>query len=80
MSQPPSQPSKLPDDYEEMEFTIEDEGWNEYELKDGVRIRGRVVLQKVIRDPNNPNLFNFHPRCQLPQVIPRQAEMIVNNL
>jgi len=60
MAQPSSQPPKLPDDYEEMEFTIEDEGWNEYELKDGVRIRGRVVLQKVIRDPNNPNLFNFN--------------------
>ena len=60
MAQPPPQPPKLPDDYEEMEFTIENEEWNEYELKDGVRLKGRVILQKVIRDPNNPNLFNFN--------------------
>ena len=60
MPSPPPRPTKLPDDYEEMEFTIENEEWNEYELKDGTRIKGRVVLQKLLRDPNNPNLFNFN--------------------
>jgi len=29
----------MPIDFEEMEFTIENEEWNEYELKDGVKIR-----------------------------------------
>ncbi len=36
----------MPRDFEEMEFTIENEEWNEYELKDGVRIRGRIILTK----------------------------------
>jgi hypothetical protein len=49
----------MPRDYEEMEFSIEEERWNEYELNDGARIRGRVILQKIVRDPNNPNRFSF---------------------
>jgi len=54
-------PSKnpMPRDFEEMEFTIENEEWNEYELKDGARIRGRIILNKIIRDPYNPNKFSF---------------------
>jgi len=60
MAQTPPQSSKLPDDYEEMEYTIENEEWNEYELKDGTRIKGRVILQKMIRDPNNPDVYNFN--------------------
>ena len=59
MSRQPSEP-KLPDDFEEMEFTIEDEDWNEYELKDGARIKGRVVLQKLIRNPNSPKDYQFN--------------------
>jgi len=49
----------MPRDFEEMEFTIENEEWNEYELKDGARIRGRIILNKIIRDPYNPNVFSF---------------------
>ncbi len=49
----------MPIDFEEMEFTIENEEWNEYELKDGARIRGRIILKKIIRDPYNPNTFSF---------------------
>jgi len=49
----------MPIDFEEMEFTIENEEWNEYELKDGVKIRGRIILNKIIRDPYNPNTFSF---------------------
>ena len=54
-------PSKnpMPIDFEEMEFTIENEEWNEYELKDGARIRGRIILNRIIRDPYNPNVFSF---------------------
>jgi hypothetical protein len=54
---PPKNP--MPIDFEEMEFTIENEEWNEYELKDGARIRGRIILNKIIRDPYNPNTFSF---------------------
>ena len=42
-----------------MEFTIEEEEWNEYELGDGVTIKGRLFLGKIIRDPNDPKKMNF---------------------
>lgn len=58
MSQNPSR-SSLPPDFQEMEFTIEEEEWNEYELDDGVTIKGRLFLGKVIRDPNDPKKMNF---------------------
>ncbi|MEK0354113.1 MAG: hypothetical protein QQN58_06635, partial [Nitrosopumilus sp.] len=54
---PPKNP--MPIDFEEMEFIIENEEWNEYELKDGASIRGRIILNKIIRDPYNPNMFSF---------------------
>jgi len=49
----------LPPDYEELGFKIEGEEWNEYELDDGVKIRGRVFLGKIMRDPHNPKEMNF---------------------
>ena len=55
----PQQPPPLPHDFEEMEFKVEEEDWNEYELDDGVRIKGRIFLAKIIRDPNDPNKMNF---------------------
>jgi len=55
----PKKPSPLPNDYEEMEFKIEEEDWNEYELDDDARIKGRVFLAKISRDPNDPNKMNF---------------------
>lgn len=55
----PTTPPPLPNDYEEMEFNVEEEDWNEYELNDGVRIKGRVFLAKIIRDPNDPKRMNF---------------------
>ncbi len=61
MSQNPNLPGRpvLPDDFEELDFTIEEEHWNEYELNDGSRIKSRMILQKITADPNNPNLFDF---------------------
>jgi hypothetical protein len=59
LSQNNPQGSPLPDDFEEMEFKIVDEDWNEYELEDGVRIKGRIFLAKIMRDPNDPNKLNF---------------------
>ena len=57
MAQNPSNP--LPIDYEEMEFEIIDEDWNRYELEDGITIKGRVILGKIMRDPNDPKKMSF---------------------
>jgi len=58
MSKQPPKP--MPIDFEEVDFSIEREFWNEYELKDGVIIRGRIFLTKIIRDPYNPKEFQFN--------------------
>lgn len=49
----------LPDEFEELDFEIIDEYWNEYDLSDGVRINARTILKKVVRDPNNPTVYSF---------------------
>ncbi len=59
MSQGANGLQPMPRDFEELEFSIEDERWNEYELNDGARICARIILVKVMRDPNNPNHVNF---------------------
>jgi hypothetical protein len=51
--------SQLPPNFEQLDFTVEEEHWNEYELSDGSRIKGRVILQTVRRDPNNPSRLEF---------------------
>lgn len=56
--QPPRLP--LPDDFEEVDFEIVEEHWNEYELSDGNRIRSRLILHKLVRDPNNPTQFSVN--------------------
>lgn len=55
----PNPPLPLPSDYEEMEFKIEEEDWNVYELEDGVIVKGRILLAKIMRDPNNPAKMSF---------------------
>jgi len=50
---------QLPHDYEELDFKIEEEEWNEYELDDDVRIKGRIFLGKIMRDPNDPQKMSF---------------------
>ena len=66
MSQPPQPPPtppptrpQLPDDFEELDFVVEEEHWNEYELNDGARIKARMLLKKIMADPNNPLLLDF---------------------
>jgi hypothetical protein len=54
------QRSALPDDFEELDFDIEEESWNEYELSDNSRVRIRTILNKIMRNPNNPNEFSFN--------------------
>lgn len=50
MSQP-SQSKPMPLDFEDLDFTVQAEEWNEYELKDGATIRGRIFLSRIQRDP-----------------------------
>lgn len=51
--------SQLPPNFEQLDFMVEEEHWNEYELSDGSRIKGRVILQTVRRDPNNSTRLEF---------------------
>jgi len=53
------QRAPLPIDFEELDFEIGEEHWNEYNLPDGTRIKGRIFLTKLIRDPSNPNNINI---------------------
>jgi len=60
MSQnPPNVNPELPNDFDELDFSVEEENWNEYELNDSSRIRTRAILKKVMVDPNNPNAMAF---------------------
>ncbi len=61
MSQPPESGkiSKLPSDFEELDFEIINEYWNVYELSDGVRIKSRIVLKKLVIDPNDPKNYSI---------------------
>jgi len=57
---PPSgQRSNIPPDFEELDFEILEEHWNEYDLSDGSRIKARTLLKKVIMDPNNTDNLSF---------------------
>lgn len=49
----------MPPDFEELEFSIEQEEWNEYELKDGATIKARVFLTKILRNPYDPKDMSF---------------------
>lgn len=55
--------SNLPDDFEQLEFSVEEESWNEYELADGTRIKARIILKRISKDPNKPKdlLFDLVP-------------------
>ncbi len=49
----------MPNDFEELEFSVEQEEWNRYDLKDGVTIRGRLFLSRIIRNPYVPKEMSF---------------------
>ena len=54
-----SMQDSLPDEFEDLDFEILEEGWNTYELSDGVTIRARTILKKIFADPMNPNKYGF---------------------
>ena len=49
----------LPNEFEELDFEIVNEHWNVYELTDGITIKSRIVLKKIVVDPNDPNKYSF---------------------
>jgi hypothetical protein len=52
--------SQYPDEYEELDFDVVEEHWNEYELDEGgCRLRGRLILRKIISDPAKPDFYAF---------------------
>lgn len=55
--------SQLPDEYEELDFVVQEENWNEYELIDDSRVKARSILRKIYTDAHNPNamMFDFNP-------------------
>ncbi len=60
MSSPqPPRPPTMPKDFEELEFSVEQEEWNRYDLKDGATIQGRLFLTKILRNPYNPQDMSF---------------------
>ena len=41
-------PQQLPPDYEDLDFRMIEEKWNEYELQGGYMVKGRTILLKVM--------------------------------
>jgi hypothetical protein len=44
----------LPGDFDYVDFVIEKEDWSNYELKDGVHMKGRIIILKLGRNRNAP--------------------------
>jgi len=45
----------LPRDFENLAFEAIEEHWNEYELSNQIKIRGRVIVTRFAKNPNDPN-------------------------
>lgn len=50
----PITPPPIDTDYEVFEFEVVKEPWNEYVLKDGALVRGRLIVLKLYRMKNSP--------------------------
>lgn len=50
---------KYPSEFDDLDFEIIEEHWNEYELEDNSRIKGRIVVTKIIGDPHDPQFYAF---------------------
>ena len=48
-------------DLDNLEFNVIKETWNEYELKDGTKIRGRLFLTRISENKNAPKPKNLKP-------------------
>jgi hypothetical protein len=84
--------STLPGDYDYVDFQIEREDWSTYELKDGVNMKGRIIVLKLARNRNAPpgeygiqsqNIFvTFAPKEQRgpPSTPPATGQIPKDNL
>lgn len=45
----------LPLDFEDLEFETLEENWNEYELPNQTKARGKFVAMRIIKDRRNPD-------------------------
>lgn len=52
-------------DLDNLEFNVIKEGWNEYELKDGTKIRGRMFLTRISENKNAPKPQDLKPGEQV---------------
>jgi hypothetical protein len=53
---------QLPDEFEELEFDIVKEFWNEYDVEDNhinSHIKARSILRKIYRDPHSRDQYIF---------------------
>lgn len=54
-----SAPQKYPNEFDDLDFEVIEEHWNEYELEDNSRIKGRIIVKKIIGDPHDPQYYAF---------------------
>lgn len=52
-------------DLDNLEFKVIKEIWNEYELKDGTKIRGRMFLTRIAEDKNKPKPATTNSKEQI---------------
>lgn len=55
---------RLPEEFDDLEFRVVEEHWNDYEMSDGFRMIARPVLIKVMR-PRSPRPQPPQPQRQL---------------
>lgn len=54
----------LPRDFENLAFEAIEEHWNEYDLTNHIIVRGRVIVTRFGKDPNNPDPNAIAISCQ----------------
>lgn len=47
--------TRLPRDFESLEFEILEENWNKYELQNHTVVRGRIIIIRFVRNTQDPN-------------------------
>lgn len=52
--------SRPPPDFESVDFETIDEHWNEYELQNHTKVRGKYIVIRFARDRNNPKPNAIH--------------------
>lgn len=48
-------PGGFSKDFEDLEFDVIEEQWNEYELTGQIKVRGKITVTRFMRDKHNPD-------------------------